>query len=208
MEDDLFFTIKKPTTGIYKEKGSRFISFALPVTNETEAKTQLTALTKEYHDARHHCFAYILGHNKQLFRFSDDGEPSGTAGRPIYGQLLSFNVTNVLLVVIRYFGGTKLGTSGLIKAYKNAAKDALEKASIEKKHVQEHYHIVFPFPAINEVMNLLNKNNVNILSQSFTDRVSLSFSVRKSFAENLSKTLSKISGVKIEMNNPAMSKKS
>lgn len=208
MEDDLFFTIKKPTTGIYKEKGSRFISFALPVTNETEAKTQLTALTKEYHDARHHCFAYILGHNKQLFRFSDDGEPSGTAGRPIYGQLLSFNVTNVLLVVIRYFGGTKLGTSGLIKAYKNAAKDALEKASIEKKHVQEHYHIVFPFPAINDVMNLLNKNNVNILSQSFTDRVSLSFSVRKSFAENLFETLSKISGVKIEMNNPAMSKKS
>lgn len=198
MEEDLFFSIDTPSTGIYKEKGSKFLAFAIPITNEADAKTQISSFVKEYHDARHHCYAYILGTDKKLFRFSDDGEPSGTAGRPIYGQLLSFNVTNILLVVIRYFGGIKLGTSGLIQAYKAAARDAMENAIIAKKYIQTFYRTDFPFPVTNKVMNLLDRNATQILSQTFTDKASITFSIRKSFAEDLSLSLKKIHGVAIE----------
>ncbi|GHU85784.1 hypothetical protein FACS1894153_1650 [Bacteroidia bacterium] len=121
------FTISKPAQGLYKEKGSKFISFAFPVTNEDDAKEQIAAIKKKYYDARHHCYAYVIG---DKVRINNDREPSNTAGRPIYGQLLSKNLDHILLIVVRYFGGTKLGTGGLVQAYKAAATDALSNAEI------------------------------------------------------------------------------
>jgi len=126
-------TISAPAEAIFKEKRSKFLAFAYPVENEIEIKEKIASLKKKYHDARHHCYAYILGAEKLVYRMNDDGEPSGTAGRPIYGQLLSKDVTNVLIVVVRYFGGIKLGTGGLRVAYKMAAKAVLENAQIVVK---------------------------------------------------------------------------
>jgi uncharacterized YigZ family protein len=128
-------TISAPSEAIFKEKRSKFLAFAYPVENETEIKEKITFLKKKYHDARHHCYAYILGADKSTYRMNDDGEPSGTAGRPIHGQLLSKEVTNVLIIVVRYFGGVKLGTGGLRVAYKLSAKEALENATIIEKSV-------------------------------------------------------------------------
>jgi uncharacterized YigZ family protein len=128
-------TISAPAEAIFKEKRSKFLAFAYPVENEAEIKEKIAFVKKKFHDARHHCYAYILGADKSVYRMNDDGEPSGTAGRPIHGQLLSKEVTNVLVVVVRYFGGVKLGAGGLRVAYKMAAKEALENAIIvEKKH--------------------------------------------------------------------------
>jgi len=128
-------TLSAPAEAIFKEKRSKFLAFAYPVENETEIKEKIALLKKKYHDARHHCYAYILGADKSTYRMNDDGEPSGTAGRPIHGQLLSKEVTNVLIVVVRYFGGVKLGTGGLRVAYKLAAKEVLENAQIIEKNV-------------------------------------------------------------------------
>jgi len=130
-----FNTILAPAEAIFKEKRSKFLAFAFPVENEAEIKEKIAFLKKKYHDARHHCYAYILGAEKLVYRMNDDGEPSGTAGRPIHGQLLSKDVTNVLVVVVRYFGGIKLGTGGLRVAYKMAAKEVLENATIVEKTV-------------------------------------------------------------------------
>jgi len=129
-----FKTISAPAEAIFKEKRSKFLAFAFPVENETEIKEKIAFLKKKYHDARHHCYAYILGADKSSYRMNDDGEPSGTAGRPIHGQLLSKDVTNVLVVVVRYFGGIKLGTGGLRVAYKMATKEVLENATIIVKN--------------------------------------------------------------------------
>jgi uncharacterized YigZ family protein len=134
MEKSTYKTISAPTEAIYKEKRSKFFAFAFPVENEAEIKEKITFLKKKYHDARHHCYAYIMGADKLTYRVNDGGEPSGTAGRPIHGQLLSKEVTNVLIVVVRYFGGVKLGTGGLRVAYKLAAKEVLEKAQIIEKN--------------------------------------------------------------------------
>jgi len=131
--ENSFKTIAAPAEAVYKEKRSKFFAFAFPVENEAEIKEKVAFLKKKYHDARHHCYAYILGADRLTYRMNDDGEPSGTAGRPIHGQLLSKEVTNALIVVVRYFGGIKLGTSGLRIAYKMAAKEVLEKATIIKK---------------------------------------------------------------------------
>ena len=135
MAEITFKTIAAPAEAIYKEKRSKFLAFAYPVENEAEIKEKISFLKKKYHDARHHCYAYILGANKATFRMNDDGEPSGTAGRPIHGQLLSKDVVNVLIVVVRYFGGVKLGTGGLRIAYKLAAKEVLENVTIIEKNV-------------------------------------------------------------------------
>jgi uncharacterized YigZ family protein len=135
MENSTIKTIFAPAEAIFKEKRSKFLAFAFPVENEAEIKEKIAFLKKKYHDARHHCYAYILGADKSVYRMNDDGEPSGTAGRPIHGQLLSKEVTNVLIVVVRYFGGVKLGTGGLRVAYKMAAKEVLEKSQIIEKSV-------------------------------------------------------------------------
>ncbi|MDR1551948.1 MAG: YigZ family protein [Prevotellaceae bacterium] len=163
--NDKYKTIDAPSTGIYKEKGSKFLSFACPVFAENEIKLIIAQIKKEYFDARHHCYAYRLGIDGETFRSNDDGEPSGTAGRPIYGQLLSFDVTNVLIVVVRYFGGTKLGTSGLINAYKTAAADALKNAKITERTEQQIISFRFCYNAMNDIMKLAKDEKIEIIEQ-------------------------------------------
>jgi uncharacterized YigZ family protein len=164
---NMFYTIKNISQGIFKDKGSKFLAFAYPVQSEDEVKYIVENVKKEHFDARHHCYSYILGKDADKFRVNDDGEPSGTAGRPIHGQLLSKNLTNVLLVVVRYFGGTLLGTSGLINAYKNAALDALNNAEIVEADFFEEREIRFRYEEINEVLNNLRKINAKIVEQHF-----------------------------------------
>lgn len=177
---DTYLTIKEKAEGIYKEKGSKFIALAYPVTTEDEVKDIIAGLKKEYYDARHHCYAYAIGAKGESFRANDDGEPSGTAGRPIYGQLLSHSVTNVLIVVIRYFGGTKLGVSGLIHAYKTAAADALSNAIIEERTVNDVYRISFAYPVMNDIMKLVKDEDLGLLDQHFDNTCSVSLSIRQS----------------------------
>ena len=195
MQDDTYKTITSPAEGIYKEKGSKFLAFAIPVVSETEVKENVERLKKEYYDARHHCYAYILGHDKAVYRANDDGEPSGTAGRPIHGQLLSKDITNTLVVVVRYFGGIKLGVSGLITAYKAATKDALDNAEIIEKTVNEIYRVEFEYPLMNDVMRLLKDENLDQFNQRFEMNCSLDFSVRKSKSARVTDAFSKIRGV-------------
>ncbi len=185
MSADSFKTITSATEGIYREKGSKFIAYAIPVTTEEEIKEHLLRIRKEHFDARHHCYAYILGADKDKFRMNDDGEPSSTAGRPIYGQLLSFQVTNVLVVVVRYFGGTKLGASGLITAYKTATKLALEEATIVEKEVELLQTIAFDYLLLNKVMKILKSDGVAIKSQNCTEKHEIVFSVQKRFSERI-----------------------
>ncbi len=164
---DQYRTIRTATTGILKEKGSKFIAFAHPVQNTEEIKEVLTALRKEYHDARHHCYAWRLGDEPGAFRHNDDGEPSGTAGKPIFGQILSFELHYILIVVIRYFGGILLGTGGLIQAYKGAAKEALEVADIVTLPVTRSLKIRFGYPLMNVVMKLIREEDLAIVNQTF-----------------------------------------
>ena len=185
MFEDTFKTIVSKTEGVYKEKGSKFISLAIPVQSEDEVKEQLSHIKKQYFDARHHCYAYILGYNKCAYRINDDGEPSGTAGRPIYGQLLSKDLTNVLVVVVRYFGGVKLGVSGLITAYKEAAKSALESAVIIEKTVNEVYTIQVDYTHLNRVMQILKGETIQILNQYYTDQYTIDFSIRLRDADSV-----------------------
>ena len=154
---DEYYTLSKPSEGIFKDKGSKFIAKAFPVFSETEIKAIQEQLRSEYHDARHHCYAYMLGADKKVFRANDDGEPSSTAGKPILGQIKSFELTNVLIVVIRYFGGTKLGVSGLIHAYKTATEEALKNAEIVKKTLLDYYQLKFDYAAMNDIMRILKE---------------------------------------------------
>jgi uncharacterized YigZ family protein len=195
---DSYFTIKKPSEGIYKEKGSKFIAFAYPIFNEDDFKEQLAQLKKDYHDARHHCYAFRLGLTENEYRFSDDGEPNNSAGKPIYGQLLSSNITNVAIIVIRYFGGTKLGVGGLITAYKEAAKDAINNAKIVKRTVNHYYKISFDYPVMSDVMNFVKQHNLNVTNQVFENSCLIEFNIRTQEAEQMIAELEKIEGVKIE----------
>ncbi|MBU0486750.1 MAG: YigZ family protein [Bacteroidetes bacterium] len=195
--EDTYITIESKAEGNFRDRGSKFLAFAFPVSNEEEVKEKLAELRKEYHDARHHCYAYRLGHDKSAWRINDDGEPSGTAGRPIYGQLLSNDLTNVLVVVVRYFGGTKLGVSGLINAYKTATADALSNATVIEKTVNERYNIQFEYPVMNEVMRLLKEFDANQRSQQFDLSCSLEFGIRKSSGDALIAALQKVKGLKL-----------
>lgn len=170
-------TIDRKSEGLYKEKGSKFIAYAFPVSSEKEIKEIVATLKKEFHDARHHCFAFRLGADMNFFRSNDDGEPSGTAGKPILGQIQSFGVTNVLIVVVRYFGGTKLGVGGLIQAYREAAKDALAKAEIIEKNVEKQYELEFSYEQLPEVMKTLKSVNAGITKQETGEKYLLFCSV-------------------------------
>ena len=183
--EDTYKTIEVPSQGIYKEKGSKFLSFCFPVKTEIEVKQHLEDLRKEYFDARHHCYSYILGYDKSAWRINDDGEPSGTAGKPIYGQLQSFDLTNTLLVVVRYFGGIKLGVGGLINAYKSAAKDALENAKIVEKTINEIYRLEFPYPMINDAMKLLKDNEAHIIETGFDFQAFIVYKIRRNNTSRL-----------------------
>lgn len=198
MFDYTYRTIAKESEGLYKEKGSRFIALAYPVRTEEEVKQHVADVKKKYYDARHHCYAYILGANKDAYRMNDDGEPSGTAGRPIHGQLLSKDLTDTLIIVIRYFGGIKLGVSGLINAYKTAAKDALDNNTIVEKFVEEDYQLRFPPLSMNKVMQLLKRETVKITDQQYDTDCIIRFIVQKRDADNLLEALRKVDGAVVE----------
>lgn len=183
--DDTYYTITSRSTGLYKEKGSKFIAFAIPVLNETEVKAELERLRKEYYDARHHCYAYVTGFDKSSWRVNDDGEPSGTGGRPIHGQIQSKDLTNILLVVVRYFGGIKLGVSGLINAYKTAAADALAQAEIVEKTVNEIYELKFDYEAMNDIMKIVKDDGLLLLDTQFDLKCSLTYKIRKREADRV-----------------------
>lgn len=198
MFDDSFLTIEEKSEGIYKEKGSKFISFAFPVKDTDEIKDIIKDIKKEFFDARHHCYAYILGQDKSIFRMNDDGEPSSTGGKPIYGQLLSKDLTNVLVVVVRYFGGVKLGVSGLIQAYKQAALDALENAVIIEKTVDEVYGVSFEYILMNDVMRVMKENDLQQMNHRFENDCYIEFVVRKSNSIKVVDSLNFIEGVRVQ----------
>jgi uncharacterized YigZ family protein len=184
-----FRTIQDPAEGNYKEKGSKFIAFAYPLISEDEIKTKLEEVKKEYFDARHHCYAWIMGPDRKKFRAFDDGEPNHSAGDPILGQIRSRELTDVLVVVVRYFGGTKLGIGGLVTAYKTAAADALDKAVIIEKDVVKHMVIRYRYESTPEIMRLIKDFEVVIESQEFKEDCLLHAAYKLSFhAELLKKT--------------------
>jgi len=189
MASHSFQTLLKPSTGIYKEKGSKFLAFAYPVQGEEEVKEKIRLLKKEYFDARHHGYAWILGPEKDRFRAFDDGEPNHSTGDPILGQIKSRNLTNVLVVVVRYFGGTKLGVGGLIAAYRAAADDALSKATVVEQEVMEHLELKYNYSATPEVMRLVKDFNLTILEQEFGEgswiRVAYAIRYRESLMDKL-----------------------
>ena len=197
MNDDTYYMISTCGEGLYKEKGSKFIAETFIVTNEDEAKTAIATVKKKYFDARHHCYAYMIGPDKKNFRSSDDGEPSGTAGKPILNQILSKDVTNVCIVVTRYFGGIKLGTSGLINAYKAAAREALENSTIVEKTINEIYSLEFEYPLMNEVMRIMKEENLEQQNPRFELSCYLEFSTRKNDAPKIAEKFSNLFGVKI-----------
>jgi uncharacterized YigZ family protein len=196
--EDVYYTIEKKYQGYFKDKGSKFYAFAFPVKNEEEIKEILAGLRKEHHSARHHCFAWRLGMQDISFRANDDGEPSSTAGKPILGQLQSFNVTNILVVVVRYFGGTLLGVSGLINAYRSSAADVLQNAEIVQKIIEREIILDFTYNELAEVMNVIKQENLGIISTQFEDKCSLTFSVRKSGYERIIQVFGNIYGVEIK----------
>lgn len=195
---DSYKTIMSISSGLYKDKGSKFISSAFPVSDEQEIKSILEEVRKEHHEARHHCYAYMLGKDMQVWRANDDGEPSGTAGRPILGQIKSFGLTNVLIIVSRYFGGTLLGVSGLINAYKSAAGSALSNAEITDHIINESYRITYPYSAMNDVMKILKEENVIQAEQTFELECRIRIQFRLSISKKILSRLSRIEGLKYE----------
>jgi uncharacterized YigZ family protein len=196
--EDTYLTILEHSEGLFKDRGSKFFGFAFPVTSEDEIKIHLAALRKLHPSANHHCYAFRLGADKQAFRANDDGEPAYTAGKPILGQLQSNDLTNVLIVVVRYFGGTLLGVSGLINAYKLAAADAIQQATIIEKTVDDVYEIQFEYLQMNAVMKILKDEALKIITQHFELDCQLTFIVRKSNAIKVVDLFYKINGLKIK----------
>ena len=189
---DSYLTIQSSTEGLYKEKGSKFIAISFRVYNEEEIKQNLEDLRKKYYDARHHCYAYILGKNQEKYRANDDGEPGNSAGMPILGQIRSKGLTNVLVVVIRYFGGTKLGVSGLINAYKTATAEALAQAEIIEEFILKKIQISFEYPEMNEVMKVSKNYELDFGEQSFDEKCHIIFLVREGIFEEVQSKLKDI----------------
>ena len=176
-------TLAAPSEGLFRDRGSKFLAFAFPVLDESACKERLTEVKKAHPKARHHCYAYRLGFDGALFRANDDGEPSGTAGRPILGQIDHFGLTNVLVVVVRYFGGTLLGTSGLIRAYRESTRQALEGATIEEREVMECFRLKFDYEKMSPVMESLKKAGAAILSTDYGLEGALEFAVPRARAQ-------------------------
>lgn len=195
--DDQYNTIETPSTGYFKDKGSKFYAYAYPLQNEEEVKDRIAELKKEHHNARHHCYAWRLGTEEIRTRANDDGEPSSTAGKPILGQLQSYEVTNILVVVVRYFGGTLLGVSGLINAYRAATIEALNNANILSKLIEIQYELKFEYPMLNTVMNKLKQDNYDIVSTDFRESCRLVFKARKSEDERAFQSFNDIFGIEI-----------
>ena len=178
--DDTYKELKKPSSGIYKEKGSKFISYSFPVYTEKDIKDRIEEVKKMEYSARHYCYAFVLDPDKSSQRTSDDGEPSSTAGKPILGQILTNDLTNILIIVVRYFGGVKLGVSGLIRAYKTAAADAIVNSQIITKILKEKFEVCFKYSQMNNVMRLVKELDLEIIKTDFQIDCKLIFAVSKS----------------------------
>lgn len=199
---DCFKSISQLSTGLFKDNGSKFLAFAYPVTTEEEIKSIIQSLKKEYYDARHHCYAYRLGHTGSIWRMNDDGEPSSTAGRPIYGQILSAELSDILIVVVRYFGGIKLGVPGLIRAYKTSTADAIANATIIEKIATEPYNIIFDYLQMNSVMKRLKDLGLTPVNQQFDLNCSLRVDVRLAMIDTFLESFDKLEGCRIEKIEP------
>ncbi len=195
--DDTYLTITQPCEGMFKDKGSKFIAFAYPISSEIEIKPILAKLKAEHTKANHHCFALRLTPDRSVYRVNDDGEPSGTAGRPILNTLLSKNLTNILVVVVRYFGGTLLGVPGLINAYRSATEEALKTAKIIEKTVNDLYGIYFDNSHMNDVMRIVKNENLTIIHQQFDTVCELNVEVRKSQVERVVSLFGGLEGIKV-----------
>ena len=189
---DTFRTIKNISKSIYTEKRSKFLAFAIPVESVDEVKAIVSEYQKEYYDARHVCYAYMLGAERLDFRANDNGEPSGTAGKPILGQINSNELTNILVIVVRYFGGIKLGTSGLIVAYRQAAADAIAEAEVVEKTVDEDISFIFEYPFLNDVMRIVKEENPQIISQGYDSDCTMTLRIRKGMIPKLKSRLDKV----------------
>lgn len=192
---DSFYTIAKEGRGIFKEKMSKFLSFALEVENADEARMIIKKIQNDYHDARHVCWAYMIGPDRKEWQINDNGEPSGTAGKPILGQINSLGLTNVVVAVVRYFGGIKLGTSGLIAAYREAAKLALEDAGLKEQHVTHTLRISFPYVSSNDIMKIIKTEEIEVLHRNFDNSCEMTISFREDHADRIKGKLQKISGL-------------
>lgn len=199
---DTYKTITKPSDEtLFKDRNSKFFGYAFPVTSEEEIKERLDALRKKHHSARHYCYAWQLGIENIRFRANDDGEPSNSAGQPIYGQIQAFEVTNILIVSVRYFGGTKLGVGGLINAYKNSAQLALESSDIIEKTIDVHYKLSFGYELMNTVMRIVKERNIKIVSQKLEMDCQYIIAVRKKEAETIFKIFDALYKVEIKQIN-------
>jgi uncharacterized YigZ family protein len=196
--DDTYQTIKNTSEGIFRDKGSKFIGYAFPITNETEVKNKIAELKALHPKAQHFCWALRLTPDRSIFKLNDDGEPSGTAGRPILNTLLSHEITNALVVVVRYFGGTLLGVPGLINAYKNATIEAINSNEIVKQTLNDVYQLTFDYLAMNSVMSIIKAEQLNILAQDFNNNCTLKFEVRKANLNIVLGKFEKIEGISIK----------
>ena len=197
--DDTYRTISGNTEGLFKDKGSKFLSYAFPIRNESEAKPHLIGLRELHPKAVHHCYAYRLGMDRMSYRMSDDGEPSGTAGRPILNTLYSRDITNILVVVVRYFGGTLLGVPGLINAYKTATELALDEAEIITSHLFQNYQLVFSYIQMNEVMRIVKEMELPVAEQHFEMECSMVVEVRTTLIERFVSRCEKVEGLKLNL---------
>lgn len=197
-ETGVYKTIKKPSEGLYKEKGSKFIAHVFHVESEDEVKDSLSQIKKQYYNARHHCYAYRLNPENEQFRSNDDGEPSGTAGKPILNQILSNELFDVLVVVVRYFGGTKLGVSGLIRAYKSATVDALQQAEIIQKTITRNVDIRFEYVLLNDVMRIIKEEDLTVLKQQFDNTCFMILEVQINREEIIKSKFGKILGITVK----------
>ncbi|WP_425658602.1 IMPACT family protein [Tenacibaculum ascidiaceicola] len=196
---DTYKTITKPSEEtLFKDRNSKFFGYAFPVFSEEDIKERLEELRKQHHTARHHCYAWQLGTEKIRFRANDDGEPSNSAGQPIYGQIQSFDVTNILIVSVRYFGGTKLGVGGLINAYRTSAQLALEASEIVEKTIDIHYKLKFGYDMMNKVQRIIKERNLDIINQKLELDCEYTISVRKKEAKSIFETFNNLFKVEIK----------
>jgi uncharacterized YigZ family protein len=195
--DDTYRTLEKPAEGLFRDRGSKFLAFAFPLNAESELKNILAQLKSAHPKANHHCWAFRLGIDRSVFRVNDDGEPSGTAGRPILNTLLSKDLTNILVVVVRYFGGTLLGVPGLINAYKSATEDVLNNGKIIQKTVNDIYRIQFDYLQMNDIMKIIKEDDLTIISQDFDADYSISVSIRKTMVNKVLGKFENLTGISV-----------
>ena len=198
--EDTYLTIEKPSEGIFRDRGSKFLAYAYPISSDQDIKSIIAELKKENPKANHHCWAMRWTTDRSVFRINDDGEPSGTAGRPILNTLLSRNLTNIAVVVVRYFGGTLLGVPGLINAYRSATELALNEANVIEKTINDVYTIAFDYQHMNEIMRIIKEDNLNIIDQQFDNNCAIKISIRKMQVNQILAKLQKLSFVQVKYN--------